>query len=101
MRAEQAERPRPRHAAYAQPEDFSLEPVHAYGTNAGSLFPALPRLERDGPIEGEWRMTENNHRAKYHALTAPGRAKLRRETRNSEVQTTAIHRILDASGGEV
>src|SRR5512134_2240961 len=87
-----------------------LEPMHAYGVgvrleqisrgvfqvNAGSLFPALRRLERDGLIKGEWRVTENNRRAKYYHLTAPGRARLKRETRQWEAQTTAIARILAA-----
>jgi PadR family transcriptional regulator, regulatory protein PadR len=94
---------------------LALEPMHGYGigvrleqiskgvfqVNAGSLFPALRRLERDGLIAGEWRVTENNRRAKYYALTAPGRAKLKRETREWQVQTTAIARILEALPGEV
>ena len=94
---------------------LALEPIHGYGigvrleqiskgvfqVNAGSLFPALRRLERDGLIVGEWRVTENNRRAKYYALTAQGRAKLRSETRDWQVQTTAIARILDASLGEL
>lgn len=94
---------------------LALEPMHGYGigvrleqisrgvfqVNAGSLFPALRRLERDGLIRGEWRITENNRRAKYYSLTTPGRAMLRRETRDWEVQTTAIARILRASLGEL
>jgi transcriptional regulator len=94
---------------------LALEPMHGYGigvrldqiskgvfqVNAGSLFPALRRLERDGLIRGEWRVTENNRRAKYYALTNAGRATLRRATRDWEVQTTAITRILEASLGEL
>jgi PadR family transcriptional regulator PadR len=94
---------------------LALEPMHGYGigvrleqiskgvfqVNAGSLFPAVRRLERDGLIKGEWRVTENNRRAKYYTLTGQGRAKLKRETRDWEVQTTAIARILDASLGEL
>jgi transcriptional regulator len=94
---------------------LALEPMHGYGigvrleqiskgvfqVNAGSLFPALRRLERAGLIRGEWRVTENNRRAKYYTLTAPGRATLKRETRDWEVQTTAIARILEASLGEL
>ena len=70
---------------------LALEPMHGYGigvrleqiskgvfqVNAGSLFPALRRLERDGLIEGEWQITENNRRAKYYRLTAQGRARLK------------------------
>lgn len=94
---------------------LALEPMHGYGigvrleqiskgvfqVNAGSLFPALRRLERDGLIAGDWRVTENNRRAKYYSLTPAGRAKLKRETRDWELQTTAITRILKASTGEL
>ncbi len=94
---------------------LALEPLHGYGigvrleqisrgafqVNAGSLFPALRRLERDGLIKGDWRVTENNRRAKYYSLTPPGRAQLKRETRDWEAQTTAIARILGASLGEL
>src|SRR6476469_2054195 len=92
-----------------------LEPMHGYGigvrleqiskgvfqVNAGSLFPALRRLERDGLIISEWLVTENNRRAKYYRLTGQGRAKLKRETRNWEVQSDAIASVLKASPEEV
>ena len=94
---------------------LALEPLHGYGigarldqisrgafqVNAGSLFPALRRLERDGLISGDWRVTENNRRAKYYTLTSSGRARLKREMRDWEAQTTAIARILSASLGEL
>src|SRR5437868_8242691 len=94
---------------------LSMGPRHGYGigqrieqisggvfqVNAGSLFPAFRRLERDGLIKGEWNATENNRRAKYYLLTAQGRETLKRETRDWEVQTTAIARILRALPGEV
>jgi transcriptional regulator len=94
---------------------LALEPMHGYGigvrieqiskgvfqVNAGSLFPAFRRLERQGLIKGEWQATENNRRAKYYRLTVQGRAQLKRETRDWEVQTAAIARILQASAGEV
>src|SRR2546423_7809138 len=93
---------------------LALEPMHGYGigirieqtskgvfqVNAGSLFPALRRLQRDGLVKGEWRATENNRRAKYYKLTAAGRKKLSAETRAWEAQTAAIARILDAAVGE-
>ena len=94
---------------------LALEPMHGYGigvrieqiskgafqVNAGSLFPAFRRLERDGLIKGEWRATENNRRAKYYSITPEGRAVLRRATRDWEAQTAAITRILKASLGEL
>ena len=94
---------------------LALEPMHGYGigvrieqisrgvfqVNAGSLFPALRRLERDGLIKWEWAATENNRRAKYYSLTAPGRGRLKQGTRDWEVQSAAIARILQASLGEL
>jgi PadR family transcriptional regulator PadR len=94
---------------------LALEPLHGHGigvrleqiskgvfkVNAGSLFPALRRLERDGLIKGAWRVTENNRQAKYYTLTAAGRAQLKRETREWELQVAAIARILAASLGEL
>ena len=70
---------------------LALEPLHGYGiairieqiskgvfsVNAGSLFPAFRRLEREGRIKPEWRPTENNRRAKYYVLTARGRKQLK------------------------
>jgi transcriptional regulator len=72
-----------------------------FRVNAGSLFPALRRLERDGLIAGEWRVTDNNRRARYYALTPAGRAALKREMRTWEAQSSAIARILNAAPGEV
>jgi PadR family transcriptional regulator, regulatory protein PadR len=94
---------------------LALEPMHGYGigvrleqiskgvflVNAGSLFPALRRLERDGLIAGDWETTENNRQAKYYKLTASGRARLKQEARDWEAQTSAIARILKASPEEL
>ncbi len=94
---------------------LALQPMHGYGigmrieqisrgvfqVNAGSLFPAFRRLEREGWISSEWRPSENNRRAKYYILTDRGRKKLKSETQEWETQTAAIARILQASLGEL
>ena len=90
---------------------LALEPMHGYGiaqrieqmskgvfsVNAGSLFVALQRLDRDGLIESEWKATENTRRAKYYSLTPRGRKRLDSETREWGRQVAAIARILEAS----
>src|SRR5688500_20164103 len=43
---------------------------------AGSLFPALHRLEQEAWIEAEWTMTEAGRRRKAYALTAAARRQL-------------------------
>jgi len=90
---------------------LALEPMHGYGIsvrieqisngvfkpNAGSLFLAIQRLERDASIDAEWRPTENNRRAKYYSLTKKGRKRLKDETREWSRQAGAVARILEAS----
>jgi transcriptional regulator len=94
---------------------LALEPMHGYGVgqrieqiskgffqvNAGSLFPALRRLERQGWIRGEWRATENNRRAKFYVLSGAGRRQLKTEAREWQFQSAAITRILEATSGEI
>jgi PadR family transcriptional regulator, regulatory protein PadR len=43
----------------------------------GTLYPALHRLARRRWVETEWGLSDNNRRAKYYAITAGGRARLR------------------------
>src|SRR5947208_2175354 len=90
---------------------LALEPMHGYGIavrleqmskgvfrlNAGSLFVAFQRLQRDGLIKSEWKATENSRRAKYYVLTEQGRKRLNSETREWGRQVAAIARILEAS----
>ena len=51
-----------------------------FEVSAGSLFPALHRLEESGWLGAEWGDSENNRRAKYYELTRAGRRQLRSET---------------------
>src|SRR5215831_2014726 len=56
----------------------------------GSLYPALHKLEQEGWITAEWKITENNRRAKFYSLTRPGRKALEKETANWERLSAAI-----------
>jgi PadR family transcriptional regulator PadR len=89
---------------------LSLEPLHGWGiseriqqmsgevfqVNQGSLYPALRRLKRRGWIRSEWRVTENNRRARYYALTASGRKQLGEERQAWAQSSAAIEQILQA-----
>lgn len=44
--------------------------------NAGSLYPALYRLEARGLITFEWQATENGRKAKVYSLTRAGQKEL-------------------------
>lgn len=58
----------------------------------GSLYPALHRLRREGWIESEWGVTENNQRAKFYRLTSAGRKQLLSEESNWKLFVKAMAR---------
>ena len=60
----------------------------------GSLYPALHRLEKQGLIEAEWRLTENKQRAKYYQLTAAGKKRLREERTRWSRFVAVLSRVL-------
>ena len=62
--------------------------------NQGSLYPALHRLEHQGWIDAEWRVSELGRRAKYYRLTASGRRQLAVEASEWERMSMAINRVM-------
>ena len=60
----------------------------------GSLYPTLHKLENGGWIAAEWRLSENNRRAKFYSLTRLGRRELKRETEEWTRLSTAIGAIV-------
>jgi transcriptional regulator len=62
----------------------------------GSLYPALYRLEEQRLIKPDWRLTEDRRRAKYYALTASGRKRLRDEAASWTMYARAIFNALAA-----
>lgn len=90
---------------------LQLEAMHGWGIteriqqwsdnvlsiNQGSLYPSLYRLQRQGWITSEWRMTENNRRARYYKLTAAGKKQLTQERRSWERLSHAVNLVLDVT----
>jgi transcriptional regulator len=62
--------------------------------NAGSLYPALYRLEAKGLIEAEWEETENGRKAKVYSVTTTGRKALTEQRETWERFSGAIGAIL-------
>ena len=60
----------------------------------GSLYPALHRLRRDGRIESEWSVTDNNQRAKFYRLTAAGKQQLAAEESRWKLFVKTMGRVL-------
>src|ERR671933_2675457 len=63
--------------------------------NAGSLSPALYRLEERGLIKGEWHDTPKGRRAKVYSLTAAGRKQLAEEREHWARFSGALGAILE------
>lgn len=93
---------------------LTLEPMHGWGignrigqlseealqVQQGSLYPALQRMLRKGWITSEWRVTENNRRARYYLLTRAGRRQFETETAAWERASAAVNVILRARPAE-
>ena len=91
-------------------KSLSLQPMHGFEVtqrieqisdgvfkvNPGSLLLAFQRLERAGLVEGEWRASENNRRARYYRLTRTGRRRLTLDTDDWKRRVDAITRLLEA-----
>jgi transcriptional regulator len=92
-------------------QTLSWEPQHGYGiaqairagsgemlqVDTGSLYPALHRLEREGAVASEWKVSENKQRVKVYRLTTAGRKKLTQERSRWERLLEAMAGVLDAS----
>jgi transcriptional regulator len=83
---------------------LSLEPQHGWGiakriqqvsrdvlqVTQGALYPALHRLEQQGWLRAEWRVTEGGRDAKYYSLTRAGRTQLQKELAQWERLSGAV-----------
>ena len=90
---------------------LALQPLHGWAiglrlrslsgdvlqVSEGSLYPALHKLEQEGWITAEWKLTENNRRAKFYSLTRLGRQQLETEAENWRRLSTAISHVVQLS----
>ncbi|HEX4004808.1 MAG TPA: PadR family transcriptional regulator [Acidobacteriaceae bacterium] len=61
----------------------------------GSLYPALHRMERQKWVAAEWKMTEQNQRARFYRITAEGRKQLARDRSKWDTMVAAISSVLE------
>ena len=66
----------------------------AFEVKAGSLFPALHRMEQAGWLSSEWGESETKRRSKFYKLTRPGRGRLQSESRRWERISLAMANAL-------
>ena len=89
-------------------------PQHGYGlsqairansgdilqVDTGSLYPALHRLEGEGWIAAEWKVSGNKQRVRVYRLTASGRKQLVSERSRWTQISDAIAGVLDPARKE-
>jgi PadR family transcriptional regulator, regulatory protein PadR len=86
-------------------------PMHGYGIAArvlertdgrlaiedAALYQALHRLDRQGLVDAEWALSDNNRRARYYRLTPVGRKRLREETVHWRRYARAVDALLEGA----
>ncbi|HEY7302669.1 MAG TPA: PadR family transcriptional regulator [Bryobacteraceae bacterium] len=87
---------------------ISIEPMHGWAIGKriqqvsdealqitqGALYPALHRLEQQGWISAEWRVTETGREAKFYRLTKAGRTQLEKELAQWERLSNAVGLVI-------
>jgi len=90
----------------------AMGPMHGFGlarrieqlsenalqVNQGTIYLCLVRLVQRKWIRSEWGTSDNNRRARFYSITAPGRKQLAAETENWERVAGVMGRILAARG---
>jgi PadR family transcriptional regulator, regulatory protein PadR len=68
-----------------------------FQVKAGSLFPALHRLEQEGWIDGAWVESNEGRRVKSYTLTREGRRQLAEEKRTWTRIVDAMTALLESA----
>jgi len=90
-------------------------PSHGYGiaqairansgellrVDAGSLYPALQRLQKQKWLSAEWKVSENKQDVKVYTLTAAGKRQLTQERSRWEQLTGAVAGVLNPATKKV
>ena len=90
-------------------EQLRWAPSHGYGisqalrahsgdllqVDAGSLYPALHRLERQKLVKAQWEISERKQRTRVYRLTPEGRRHLVGERSRWEQMSAAIGSVLN------
>jgi transcriptional regulator len=88
---------------------LTLQPMHGYAivqhikrltddaleVEAGSLYPALERLQKKGWLTSRWEPSPTGRRARFYTITASGRKQLGQELAQYDRAVWAIARVLD------
>jgi transcriptional regulator len=83
----------PQHG-YGIVQALRLQSGEVLQVEAGSLYPALHRLEGQGWVRSEWKQSESKQRARYYRITAAGKRRLASDLDRWERIVEAIGAIM-------
>jgi PadR family transcriptional regulator PadR len=89
----------PRHG-YAIAQYIRETSGEALTVEAGSLYPALQRMELQKLITAKWEFSETNRKARYYRLTPAGRKRLEASISRWDSFVSAMSRVLQPAKGE-
>ena len=90
----------------------TMGPLHGYGIarrieqlseneillNQGTIYASLVRLQQRGWISAEWGVSDNNRKAKFYAITRPGKQQMKQDRTYWERLSSVVTRVLTAAG---
>ncbi|HEY2905525.1 MAG TPA: PadR family transcriptional regulator [Vicinamibacterales bacterium] len=84
----------PRHG-YGITQAIQADSFDALRVDTGSLYPALHRLEKQGWVAAEWKLSEKKQRTRVYRLTAAGKRQLLSERSRWAKLSQAIAAVLN------
>ncbi len=89
----------PRHG-YAIAQYIRETSGEVFTVEAGSLYPALQRMELQKSITAKWEISETNRKARVYRLTAAGRKRLDASVSRWDDFVRAMSLVLQPAKGE-
>ncbi len=82
---------------YAIGQTIRAQSSDVLQVEAGSLYPALQRLLKEGLVKAEWQVSSTNRRVRTYTLTRAGARHLEREVLSFERMMEGVTRVLAPS----
>jgi len=89
----------PRHG-YAIAQYIRETSQEVFAVEAGSLYPALQRLELQKLITAKWEISETNRKARFYRLTPAGRKRLETSMSRWDEFVRAMSLVLQPEAGD-
>ncbi len=80
---------------YQMIETLTRRSDHTFDLKAGTLYPILHNLEKDGAVESYEEKADNERMRRYYHLTSKGTKLLKEKQREWTAYSSAVNRILN------